>query len=329
MRRQGDFSSWVGRLSGSALPWVPFLAVSVAWVFSTRLELPSWPARASLQNAILEGSATEPYRFRLLVPSIAQTIEDGLLALAISPAQAHQATYLLLNTVFISAAMIGLLKHLDQSSLLAQILSIWLLAGSLHIALYDHAYQPWTLLELPLVVWGFFFYFRGKFGWLPLIALVSSLNRDTGFLLPLSIIGLAFLSRARLTLRQWALLVGSLVTGLVTMFSLRLALGRSEVDITLTEIVAINTTATGLRQFIFNLTLMLGFGWWVFLSSSVGRLHQLTLLSLAPYLVASAIFGIWYEVRLLLPVAWVVVLVISERLDHISFTLQQSRGAET
>ena len=73
------------------------MAAQVAWVFSTRVEIPYVESRLALQEQILQGSAEEPYRFRVLVPIIASSLEELLAQFDMGAHQSHQLAFLVIN----------------------------------------------------------------------------------------------------------------------------------------------------------------------------------------------------------------------------------------
>lgn len=308
--------NYVQKISHLSIPWAVPLAMTCAWIYSTRVELPNYQNRINLQEMILNGTAPEPYRFRILVPFFAEKVETALGSVVLSPEQTHQVTYLILNSTFIFFTLLGLIWHLKSHSRSTQLLAILIMSVALNVALYDHGYQPWTLLELPLVIWAFLFFYQGRLIWIPLITFVAALNRDTGVLLPISLLILGVFFRSKMTTKTWLILFLSTGIALSVFFSIRGLIGSGELDITLEEIFTINMSFTALRQSIFNLFLLLGFGWVILFTSIPSKELLFTMVALVPYAIASAIYGIWYEVRLLLPIVWVLIISIVENLDR-------------
>ena len=58
-------------LASSPFSWITFVSLNVAYIFMTRVERPLIEWRLSLQEQILDGSAPEPFRFRVLLPWLA------------------------------------------------------------------------------------------------------------------------------------------------------------------------------------------------------------------------------------------------------------------
>lgn len=287
------------------LLWSLWIAVVTSWVYSTRIELPSYVARSQLELAIVAGGAPEPYRFRVLVPGLSNLVREVASGFDLSEAQVHQGTYLMLNSFVLTVTFLGIFRLTANKGFTVGLLSVLLLSTSLAVALYDHAYQPWSLWELMFCVVLMTMLRSKRDMWGLAMIVFAALNRETGVLLGISALVFLMVSNRQLWVkgRSWVYLLAT-IAGLGVIGTLRLVLGSGEPEITLSQILEVNLSITGFRQFVFNGALLLGAMWLVIFNRNSLPWARHVLFSLLPFLPLYLVFGIWYEVRILLVLVW-------------------------
>lgn len=277
-----------------------------AYNYVTRVELPRAAERLALHTRIVEGSAPAPYAYRVLVPYVAEgaarLLTRGLSAAYPGAVAAAYAGYDLAALSLFLLALLGFLRlwHPEPYALLGAVLC----AALLPISLRDHFFQPWSLLEPAIFCLAYVAAYRDDLRLALALTVVAVLNRETGVFVPvvylLGTFGVDGAEKTRPRLQRAALLV--LAAG--TVYSLlRLWRGPSPPSLTVADVWAINTDGPRLALALVHWVLFLGAGWVLALR---GLRHadpflrrQLLLVPL--YLVPVSIWGVWKEVRLLLP----------------------------
>jgi hypothetical protein len=292
--------------------------------------LPNAEARINLENAILAGGADSPWQYRFFIPSIASYVGDLFAPTGLTVVQVHQLSHFILDglaasfILLLSSQIAGFSRNSH-----AVLLQLVIYAG-LNIGLYDHAYAPWSMFEIALWLAVLLALKRNHSWALTVILPVLALVRETGLLL-----GLAATLLLAMSAKGWLpslkktapALIGLALAALVQVF-IRISLAPRNDDITFAEVLAINTSATGLRQVIFNLILLFGlpliFAWAKEQKSSLNfDWERKVLVSLTPYLISVIGFSIWYEVRLLgvflpvLAIGAIKILTDSEKLHRV------------
>lgn len=277
------------------------LSVNAAWIYSTRVEVPNLSARIALETAIVEHRAPSPYSFRILVPEVAHFLQKSLIDAGLSQLQAHRLTYLSINTLCILVLLLGAIKLGRFESISEVAICAFLIYAGLNVALFDHAYQPWTLVEASLIVAAVLALSHHKY-LIVGIAPLATLNRETGLLLvPSILLYLAIQGGAHLR-RTWFSVVVAGFLSVVVEILLRKNIPYSGQEIGLPEIINLNLQGSSILLAVFNFTLMFGCTCVLYLFSGQAKIHRLaaSLGWLAPFLFAISIFGVWYEVRLLI-----------------------------
>jgi hypothetical protein len=282
------------------------LGFNLAWVYSTRIVLPNSEMRIELENAILNGVAESPWQYRFFVPTIANNLGGLFESTGLTATQVHQLSHFILDG-FAASVILVLSTQLAGFTRQAHavLLQLVIYAG-LNIALYDHGYAPWSMVEIALWLLALFV-LKVRRPWaLVLILPAMALVRETGLLL-----GLAVTLLIAMESNGWIPALKKMVPALFGMglailvqFAIRLSIGPRPEDITPSEVMLINFSATGIRQVVFNLILLFAlpllFTW---ARPSSARIdlgwERKVVISLSPYLAAVIIGAIWYEVRLL------------------------------
>lgn len=312
-------SSYIREVLASPVGWITLVAANVAYIFMTRVERPFVEARLMLQEDILEGSALEPFRFRVLVPFLGD-LGQNLSSSVLPEEWGHLLTFFFLNFLFLWATLWNIWNFNQTLPVQGKIISIFSFGFAANIGLFDHYYQPWSLLEAAIVSTAFRFAVRGKFGWLPVLTLFGTLNRDTGVILPLSLLLFLLLTK-QMEAKKLALVLFSGLVGGGTFIALRILIGPAEQVTPIEQVLEMNLAAIGLLKFSINIFLMFGLGW--FLVTWGGRTspYRSIWLSFLPYLALIVVFGVWLEVRLLLPLVWLLSIQIGEALSQVASSL--------
>jgi hypothetical protein len=256
------------------------------------------------QNAF-NGNAGSPYRYRVLVPVL---LEMGMRALAFvsSPQQAFQAASLAYECIGLSLQLLAMYALLRQFFTPIHVLiGITFSAGMTVLTLAYFTYQPWSILEVAFFALGFLLFYRGHWGWLTLVVVLASLNRETGVFLPLAV----FLAsvhdlrtfRIASVRRESVLAFGLVVLSTAIFLGLRLVRGSAEPVDQLPDVIRRNLERNNLIAAAMGVPLLLGFGWiYAMLAWRSAPPFLRRIARVVPfYLAAFAIWGWWREVRIL------------------------------
>jgi len=266
--------------------------------------------RFVLHQQILDGVAESPYRYRILVPNVLNIFIERDSTGAVNP-QSFDLVYFTFFLLFLTLTFLCISMTVEKFvSRQVSVFSPLILALALPYGLRDHGFQPWSVLELFLISLSMFLLSRGSKNWLLLLTcLFATLNRETAFLIPglaLSPILYDFIKSKKIFFNR--LLGPSFVFSvwLVTYLVLRVSLGNANhVDTNL--IHNLNHGPGRLRLAIENIIVIIGpLLILVFKSMSESLRAKQLILSIIPtmfaYLFSVYKFGVWAEVRLLLPV---------------------------
>lgn len=297
---------WKGvwRTHWIALATTITLAFMVSWIYFQRVEQPDFQSRLSLHNDIVSGHAPSPYNYRVLIPFTAEAIKLLLSHVTVNERVAFMLAYSLIDVLstfgFLVMAFVFFSKFYSEKS---SLLGVFVIGALMHIGLQDHAYQPWSVLEALFFLVALLAIYEKKTRHLWLLVALASLNRETAILIPAAMFihasqGFKVPDKADRVAIAAALLSWVLMYGL-----LRYLCGQAAHVLSLSAILYINTRPSSLARLAFNGFMVLGF-WWLlfwkglFSSSSFIKRSWLILIVYAPLVL---IFGVWFEVRLLLP----------------------------
>jgi len=306
----------------SPFGWIVLIAANVSYVFMTRVERPFLEARLGLQTEILQGSALEPYRFRILMPYLGEAGQN-FLAGVLPLEWAHLLTFFSLNFIFVAITLWNVWNLRASMPVQGKIISVLSFGLAANIGLFDHFYQPWSLLEVAIVSTAFALAVRGNYGWLPLLTLIGTLNSDTGAVLPIAILTFFILSKEKGATKLGMILSAGLI-GVLTFLALRVLIGPGAQVTSVIQALEINISGLGLLKLAINLALMFGVGWYSLSWGGRGSDYRHIWISFLPYLLLVMIFGVWLEVRLLLPLVWLLSVQIGEATSRIDWGMGQS-----
>ena len=156
-----------------------WLGVVDAYLYSTLVVQPQWDSGALLHGAIADGTAESPYRYRILVPWLAETASRVI---------GLERAYLLFYFVVFPLALCSLVRLLRTwYPTSVALMGTLVVAAVLPLSFRDHYFQPATWLELVLMIWALQLLARPvvDLRWYAIVSVVAVLNRETGVLLGL------------------------------------------------------------------------------------------------------------------------------------------------
>ena len=269
---------------------------------------PSYDARFALHQAIIEGTAPSPYRYRILVPFIAEPF------IRYSPTSNYKEAFVLTYEIYdllaifflLAALFIWLKNWFTREQALTGVLFV---AATMPIALKNHYFQPWSLLEAALLTTALLAIYRKRHWLLAFIVLLASLNRETGVFIPLAFLlasvdlGRLLRLKNKIDWKPIMLFAGYLLLWAAVFFGNRYFRGTAPPIETVEGLWARNTTRDWLYLTFVNGSLFLG-GFWVFavfgFRYAPAFIRRVALI-IPAYLVTVMLWGVWYEVRLLMP----------------------------
>ena len=273
---------------------------------------PTLVARRHIHEGVLARTATAPDRYRLLAPAIVEA-PMKLLRRWMAPEIAFDRVY----AIFYLAAMTALLwsqfAYLRVWFTDAQaLIGVLLLGSTLRITIRQHDYAPFSYLEPTFFALGLLLILNDRRLWLGLLVALASLNRETG-------IFVVFLFAATQPLTRRNVLTALVYTAIwaAVFVGVRLYGGEAERYWELARIWRTNISQPGLT--LYNVTALLGVMW---LFAVIGFRRAPPFVRRAAVVVpayagAVALWGLWWEVRLLLPLLPLVLpLALSALFEH-------------
>ena len=253
-------------------------------------------ARRGFHHGILNRTANAPERYRVLIPAI---VEGPIRALAsVMPyEQAFDRAY----AIFYLLAMVSMLWSIyayltewftDDQALVGALL----VACTVRITIRQHDWAPGSYLEPGFFAIGLLLILRDRRWWFALLVAVASLSRETGVFLVLLYAATAPLGR-----RTWRTTLAYLAVSGAVFLGVRFVAGDAERYWTLGRVLETNLSQPLLA--VFNISVFLG-AVWLFAVLGFARAPAFVrraAIVIPIYLAAIAVWGIWWEVRLLMP----------------------------
>jgi len=292
-----------------AIVFIFSVSAVIAYVYFTRVDRPNLEPRIELHSQIIEGTAPPPYRYRILVPLIAE-ISTKAFSVVCSYKKAFllsYAMYDLLAIFFILATLFLWLKNWFSKE--QALIGVLFLAGTMPIALQNHYYQPWSLLETGLFSASLLAIYSKRYWMLAFLVMLASLNRETAIFIPLAFlltsldIKSILKTRMHIAWKPIILFFALLLEWAVIFWALRYFQGSAPYIHTIEELLEKNLAKRSLFHTFVNGSLFLG-GFWVFIILGyryAPKFIKQVALIIPFYLIVIAIWGVWYEVRLLMP----------------------------
>jgi hypothetical protein len=297
------------RFNAVALAIIVSVSVAVAYGYYRTVDRPNLEPRLELHERIMNGTAEAPYRYRVLVPAVCEALRR-MLGVAMSRDAAFLLSYALYDLGAVILFLWLLFAYLrGWFPRERALIGVLFAAAAMPVALRDHYFQPWSLLEAALFTAGLVCIYRRRLLLLAAVTALASLNRETAVFIPVAFLvantgARGGLNGDRPDGRRTALLfAGYAAIWAAAFFGLRAALGSAPDVITLSEIFARNTTAGGLMRSALRAAALFG-AFWIFAVAGFRRAprfaRRMALVAI-PYVAAILVWGVWYEVRLLLP----------------------------
>jgi len=276
-------------------------SLAVWYMHFREIDIPRQAERRELHARIVSRVASSPYRYRVLLPYSAETMARAL-AGAVGYRGALLASYGILEALSLLLLSLALYYYLGCFfPPLPSLLGVLLAHISMVVALRDHYFQPWSLANGAFFALAALFLCRRRLALFAFVVLLSAFNRETSLVLPFMYL-FVFMKKGRF--RKVAL--GSLlllVLWIGAYLFVRNLQGQATHLYTLSEILAKNLRPKYLVYLFLNLSLFLGVLWF-YAAAGFGKapvfVRRLSLV-LPLYLVPVILFGVWKEVRLLIP----------------------------
>ncbi len=273
------------------------------------VDKPSQFARIDQHNLIIHGTAESPYRYRILIPFIVETAIK-MSSLILPYPKAFLIMYAFAEMVSITFLLWMLFVYCRLWFTREQaLIGVLFVSSTLVMALRDHEFQPWSLLEPGLFTLGLLWIYRKKNIAFTCLIFVATLNRETALFLPIAFLCTEIdLSKSNnkkeiLSQKSIILFLGWMLLWGVTYVGLRVIRGNVPQVLTLHETWELNTLLHSLVRTVVEGSLFLGFFW---LFAMVGYKYadefmKKTAWVVPLYLIPIILWGSWHEVRLLMP----------------------------
>lgn len=298
-------TSWIGenRWHLSILAYVALVLTLLYW---HAREAPFLAERINAHDLIIDGVARSPYQYRLLGPFVAEAVR-GFLEIFLTARYAFHGAYLVWNYISIGSLLIATWALArDRIGPSLGLLAGIVLTIPLMVSYVEQPYAPWSFIEPVFLVLGILLLERGRNGLFIGVTVLATLNRETGLFLPLTALALSFVLapgshwRSHLRVGLYALGAWGCTYG-----SIRLVRGPADPILSMSEIVTGNLQPEQLVWTALYITVFLGPFWFLWLRGLKRADPYLRAASwiAVPLLALYLVFGLWREVRILLPLA--------------------------
>jgi len=284
------------------IEWGIILSITaiLVYYYFFGVERGSIGARMSLHNEIIKNKAVMPYNRRVLTPFIAEALIRCL-----SPFVPYRDSfiysYLIYDGMAIFFTLFLMLRYLnDWFTGEYSLFGVAFMALSMIIALRNHYYQPWSLLEMAFLIYGLILIRKEKMHLLALITAFAALNRETSYLIPASYFFVNIWDKEN---RKNVILNTAIFSTIWLAVYVLLTIARSQTPYihTMEELWRLNINH--LPYATINISLFLGL-FWIFSIlgwRSTNKFLKRLVLLIPTYLPSVILLGVWHEVRLLMP----------------------------
>jgi hypothetical protein len=253
-------------------------------------------ARRRNQAGILDHRSPAPDRYRFALPMMI----DGpmsVLRQSMSADDAFDRTYAVFYILALPAFLASLFAYVRVwFSTEPALVGVLFIAATLPIAMRPHEYGPHSFLEPTFFSLSLLCVVRERRRWLALLVAIAALNRETGVFLVLCYAVARPLNKQRvMTTLAYAAI------WLAVFIGVRLYAGDGGRYWTVAKVFSSNLSQPWLA--VFNVAALLGVFWW-FAAAGFRRAPpfvQRVAIVIPAYVAVIAVWGIWREVRLLLP----------------------------
>ncbi len=253
-------------------------------------------ARRSFQAGILEHNIEAPDRYRFVLPMMVEgPIEVLQRSMSRNDAfdRAYAVFYVLALPAFLASLFAYVRVWFPAEPALVGVLFV---AATLPIAMRPNEYGPHSFLEPTFISLSLLCILRDRRLWLAVLVAVATLNRETGVFL------VVLYAVARPLNKQRAITTLAYGAIWLTVFiGLRLYAGDADRYWTVAKIFSSNLSQLSLT--VFNVAALFGVFWWF---AAAGFRHapafvRRVAVVIPAYLAVIGVWGVWWEVRLLLP----------------------------
>ena len=253
-------------------------------------------ARRATQGAILDHSTPPPDRYRFLVPMMVD-VPIRMLSQSMSRNDAFDRTYAVFYVLALPAFLASLFAYLRVwFSTEPALVGVLFVAATLPIAMRPNEYAPYSFLEPTFVSLSLLCILRDRRLLLALLVAAAALNRETGVFLVLLYAAARPLNTQRLiTTSAYAAIWVAVFIGV------RLYAGEAGTYWTVAKVFRSNLSQ--LRLTIFNVAALFGVFWWFAAAGfrAAPPFVRRVAIVIPAYVAVIAVWSIWWEVRLLLP----------------------------
>lgn len=287
-----------------------YISILLSFFYLRTILLPNAELILNLHQNILDGTAPSPYNFRLLATYSIEAISFLTQILTNKESSSIALSVAIFTSFWLTLFYFYLAKFLQKFHRTSLTFLGLISCGLMTLIVFqDHYHQPWSFSEAALYAATFYYATSKKWFITLIITILASSNRITGIFIPFIYLccNIELKSTFIALLNSNKNVIGRAITlsisAILTIFIIRLIKGNAEHVHTVYEILEMNTTRQNLLMFFVNTLMFLGPFW---LYSFKGyklcnKTHKMLLISILPYLSSIAIFGIWKEVRMLLP----------------------------
>ena len=286
------------------------VSIVIAYNYYLHVDQPYLEQRLEIHNQIIQGNADFPYRYRVLVPFICEIAKRSF-SFFLSNNRAFLLSYALYDLVSIFFLLTILYVWVRTWFSREQaLIGILFVACTMPIALKDHYFQPWSLLECGLFTAGLFIIYKKRHLLLAFFTLIASLNKETAILIPFVFLfsnlvtGNTFKSNNNINRNTMLLFCIYLSIWAAVFLSLLYLRGYASINHInyIENLLSRNMSKESLLNTLVNGSLFLGI-FWIFIplgfKYAPAFIKQIAFI-IPFYLITIAVWGVWYEVRLLI-----------------------------
>jgi len=292
------------RVSRWAVGSLLLAAVAVsAFDYGVRRDAALQQVAFEVHRAMVDHTASSPHRYRVLVPMLLQPVVQAAERWT-APDLAFRRVYDVYYLAAFAAMLLALYAFLRRWYPQAEALvGPLLVAATLPIALRNNYFEPASFLEPTLLTLALSWTCDGRHWRIVPLTAVASLSRETAVFIPVA----CWFAVNGWSLRSFnrtatAAALTATAASAAIFASLRWWLGAAP-HIPLSDVWAINVGWEGSHAALTNVTLFLGGTGWLLAAAGFRRAPAFIRRAsrVVPfYLAAVAVWGVWYEVRLLM-----------------------------
>lgn len=292
-----------------------YVTFGLAYEYYKRIEEPNFERRFKLHGEIVTGEAAYQFRYRVLIPNVAEYLARTIQQLPpvnrspIHPPARYSQRAFNLAYFTLNAAGLGLfffsLWRLTCTyyGATSAALAVALSAFAVGLTFRDHYFHPWSFWEPAFYGIGMLMVLRRSYGLFTLLNIIAVLTRETTAFLPLGFLlyvlpeNWSHVRVGVLATRPVRVALANLILWCGTYFGLHWLVGYRAPTFFLHD--AITGNFGGLGHTLRMTILFLGPLWWVAARQmrSAPLLFRRFGLALIPYVAVLFVIGLWWEIR--------------------------------